>query len=238
MPTHRLPQVSVTARDDVPFFGPALPDPAIFKKVSSQTQNSLTQFIFTSIHRKLAVSPIVPLCICFPQGLEFHEFLFTKLINAEYACYKAEKFAKLEVRGVCNAHHVCTHYRHSYCKFCKFSIGVHPPGCILDRILFQVSTLFIIMWPVVLNSSHKANELSCSCLSPCWCVCQLKEQLTQTGKFTENYSWSPRWWMLGEVCLCPQTISGASQQCCPESLTLPKSFFGIRSFTPLCMCLG
>uniref|UniRef100_A0A673A0I1 Rap1 GTPase-activating protein 1-like n=1 Tax=Sphaeramia orbicularis TaxID=375764 RepID=A0A673A0I1_9TELE len=56
-------RVSVTARDDVPFFGPALPDPAIFKK-----------------------------------GPEFHEFLFTKLINAEYACYKAEKFAKLEER--------------------------------------------------------------------------------------------------------------------------------------------
>lgn len=33
----------------------------------------------------------------FFQGPEFHEFLFTKLINAEYACYKAEKFAKLEV---------------------------------------------------------------------------------------------------------------------------------------------
>lgn len=31
------------------------------------------------------------------QGPEFHDFLFTKLINAEYACYKAEKFAKLEV---------------------------------------------------------------------------------------------------------------------------------------------
>lgn len=31
------------------------------------------------------------------QGPDFHEFLFTKLINAEYACYKAEKFAKLEV---------------------------------------------------------------------------------------------------------------------------------------------
>uniref|UniRef100_A0A674EYE4 RAP1 GTPase activating protein n=1 Tax=Salmo trutta TaxID=8032 RepID=A0A674EYE4_SALTR len=56
-------KVSVTARDDVPFFGPALPDPAIFK-----------------------------------NGHEFHEFLFTKLINAEYACYKAEKFAKLEER--------------------------------------------------------------------------------------------------------------------------------------------
>ncbi|XP_041130590.1 rap1 GTPase-activating protein 1-like isoform X15 [Polyodon spathula] len=56
-----LYKVSVTARDDVPFFGPALPNPAIFKK-----------------------------------GPEFHEFLLTKLINAEYACYKAEKFAKLE----------------------------------------------------------------------------------------------------------------------------------------------
>lgn len=31
------------------------------------------------------------------QGPEFHEFLFTKLINAEYACYRSEKFAKLEV---------------------------------------------------------------------------------------------------------------------------------------------
>ncbi|XP_037345913.2 rap1 GTPase-activating protein 1 isoform X5 [Pungitius pungitius] len=56
-------KVSVTARDDVPFFGPALPDPAVFTK-----------------------------------GPEFREFLFTKLINAEYACYKAEKFAKLEER--------------------------------------------------------------------------------------------------------------------------------------------
>uniref|UniRef100_UPI00398F7A0B rap1 GTPase-activating protein 1 isoform X2 n=1 Tax=Pristiophorus japonicus TaxID=55135 RepID=UPI00398F7A0B len=58
-----LYKVSVTARDDVPFFGPALPDPAVFKK-----------------------------------GPEFQEFLLTKLINAEYACYKAEKFAKLEER--------------------------------------------------------------------------------------------------------------------------------------------
>ncbi|XP_077425454.1 rap1 GTPase-activating protein 1 isoform X10 [Vanacampus margaritifer] len=58
-----LYKVSVAARDDVPFFGPALPNPAVFRK-----------------------------------GLEFHEFLFTKLINAEYACYKAEKFAKLEER--------------------------------------------------------------------------------------------------------------------------------------------
>uniref|UniRef100_A0A3Q3JU39 Rap-GAP domain-containing protein n=1 Tax=Monopterus albus TaxID=43700 RepID=A0A3Q3JU39_MONAL len=58
-----LYKVSVTARDDVPFFGPALPNPAVFKK-----------------------------------GPEFHEFLFTKLINAEYACYKADKFARLEER--------------------------------------------------------------------------------------------------------------------------------------------
>ncbi|KAJ8384270.1 hypothetical protein AAFF_G00207310 [Aldrovandia affinis] len=58
-----LYKVSVTSRDDVPFFGPALPDPAVFKK-----------------------------------GPELHEFLLTKLINAEYACYKADKFAKLEER--------------------------------------------------------------------------------------------------------------------------------------------
>nr|XP_055044163.1 rap1 GTPase-activating protein 1 isoform X17 [Misgurnus anguillicaudatus] len=61
-----LYKVSVTARDDVPFFGPPLPNPAIFKK-----------------------------------GPELHEFLLTKLINAEYACYKAEKFAKLEERTRC-----------------------------------------------------------------------------------------------------------------------------------------
>ncbi|XP_054857170.1 rap1 GTPase-activating protein 1 isoform X1 [Eublepharis macularius] len=58
-----LYKVSVTARDDVPFFGPQLPNPAVFRK-----------------------SP------------EFQEFLLTKLINAEHACYKAEKFAKLEER--------------------------------------------------------------------------------------------------------------------------------------------
>uniref|UniRef100_A0A8C4UK06 RAP1 GTPase activating protein n=1 Tax=Falco tinnunculus TaxID=100819 RepID=A0A8C4UK06_FALTI len=61
-PQGTLYKVSVTARDDVPFFGPPLPDPAVFRK-----------------------------------GPEFQEFLLTKLINAEYACYKAEKFAKLEV---------------------------------------------------------------------------------------------------------------------------------------------
>ncbi|XP_069098989.1 rap1 GTPase-activating protein 1-like isoform X2 [Pleurodeles waltl] len=56
-------KVSVTARDDVPCFGPALPNPAVFQKCS-----------------------------------EFREFLLAKLINAEYSCYRAEKFAKLEER--------------------------------------------------------------------------------------------------------------------------------------------
>ncbi|XP_040450889.1 rap1 GTPase-activating protein 1-like isoform X6 [Falco naumanni] len=56
-----LYKVSVTARDDVPFFGPPLPNPAIFRK-----------------------------------SAEFREFLLVKLINAEYSCYRAEKFAKLE----------------------------------------------------------------------------------------------------------------------------------------------
>lgn len=56
-------KVSVTARDDVPFFGPVLPCPAVLRK-----------------------------------GQEFKEFILTKLINAENACYKAEKFSKLEQR--------------------------------------------------------------------------------------------------------------------------------------------
>ncbi|XP_037708579.1 rap1 GTPase-activating protein 1 isoform X3 [Drosophila subpulchrella] len=60
---HTRYKVSVTARDDVPFFGPTLPSPAVFRK-----------------------------------GQEFKEFILTKLINAENACYKAEKFAKLELR--------------------------------------------------------------------------------------------------------------------------------------------
>lgn len=55
--------MAVTARVDVPFFGPTLPQPAIFTK-----------------------------------GRELKEFLLTKLINAENACYKAEKFAQLELR--------------------------------------------------------------------------------------------------------------------------------------------
>ncbi|XP_041864548.1 rap1 GTPase-activating protein 2-like isoform X3 [Melanotaenia boesemani] len=56
-------KVSVTAREDVPSFGPPLPNPAIFKK-----------------------------------GPEFREFLLTKLINAELACYKSDRFARLEER--------------------------------------------------------------------------------------------------------------------------------------------
>ncbi|XP_062329954.1 rap1 GTPase-activating protein 2a isoform X7 [Osmerus eperlanus] len=60
---HTTYKVSVTAREDVPTFGPPLPNPAVFKK-----------------------------------GPEFRDFLLTKLINAENACYKSDKFAKLEGR--------------------------------------------------------------------------------------------------------------------------------------------
>uniref|UniRef100_A0AC35U6G6 Rap-GAP domain-containing protein n=1 Tax=Rhabditophanes sp. KR3021 TaxID=114890 RepID=A0AC35U6G6_9BILA len=56
-------RVSVTARNDVPFFGPTLPAPSIFRK-----------------------------------GQDFKTFLLTKLINAENAAYKSEKFAKLAER--------------------------------------------------------------------------------------------------------------------------------------------
>jgi len=56
-------RVSVTARSDVPSFGPSLPSPPVFKR-----------------------------------GPEFREWLLNKLINAETACYKAEKFKKLKQR--------------------------------------------------------------------------------------------------------------------------------------------
>lgn len=49
------------------------------------------------------LSPVHTVHTVGSQGPEFQEFLLTKLINAEYACYKAEKFAKLEVRLGCRA---------------------------------------------------------------------------------------------------------------------------------------
>ncbi|KAM4620525.1 rap1 GTPase-activating protein 2b [Polymixia lowei] len=60
---HTTYKVSVTAREDVPSFGPPLPNPAVLKK-----------------------------------GPDFREFLLTKLINAETACYKSDRFARLEER--------------------------------------------------------------------------------------------------------------------------------------------
>ena len=56
-------RVSVTARSDVPYFGPSLPSPPVFRR-----------------------------------GPQFREWLLNKLINAETACYKADKFSKLEQR--------------------------------------------------------------------------------------------------------------------------------------------
>ena len=56
-------RVTVTARSDVPYFGPSLPSPPLFRR-----------------------------------GPHFREWLVKKLINAETACYKAEKFSKLEQR--------------------------------------------------------------------------------------------------------------------------------------------
>lgn len=63
----------MTARDDVPFFGPTLPNPAVFR-----------------------------------HGPDFKQFLLTKLVNAENACYKAHKFAKLEVSlAICCTMIIC-----------------------------------------------------------------------------------------------------------------------------------
>lgn len=56
------------------------------------------------------------------QGLELRELLFTKLINAEYACYKADKFAKLEVSTkLCKSHS------------CLLCLHVHMPVYLIAR---------------------------------------------------------------------------------------------------------
>uniref|UniRef100_A0A8L0DMQ7 Rap-GAP domain-containing protein n=1 Tax=Oncorhynchus mykiss TaxID=8022 RepID=A0A8L0DMQ7_ONCMY len=47
---------------------------------------------------KVITSPPPPPALVSPQGPEFRDFLLTKLINAENACYKSDKFAKLEGR--------------------------------------------------------------------------------------------------------------------------------------------
>lgn len=42
------------------------------------------------------------MCTWCVQGPEFREFLLTKLINAELACYKSDRFARLEVQTTHN----------------------------------------------------------------------------------------------------------------------------------------
>lgn len=54
-------KVAVTAREDVPMFGPPIPRDELL------------------------------------HGAELRDFLLAKLINAEYACYGARRFAKLQV---------------------------------------------------------------------------------------------------------------------------------------------
>lgn len=55
-------------------------------------------FLSSSLPSTLLVHLTLPpfLSLSF-QGPEFRDFLLTKLINAENACYKSDKFAKLEV---------------------------------------------------------------------------------------------------------------------------------------------
>ena len=53
-------------------------------------------FSLFSISLTSASTPLPPFLPSL-QGPEFRDFLLTKLINAENACYKSDKFAKLEV---------------------------------------------------------------------------------------------------------------------------------------------
>lgn len=74
-----------------------LPSSKKYASDPDSTHVNFLQFIFSLFRPLLCLSGPVSDQPSLIQGPEFHEFLFTKLINAEYACYKAEKFAKLEV---------------------------------------------------------------------------------------------------------------------------------------------
>lgn len=89
-------KVSVTAREDVPPFGPPLPNPPVFKK-----------------------------------GAEFRDFLLTKLMNAENACYKSDKFAKLEVRTRAA---LLDHLHEELQRQSQAALAVAPPAGEEDRL--------------------------------------------------------------------------------------------------------
>lgn len=112
-------QVSVTAREDVPPFGPPLPNPAVFRKVRCLQKLLLWNFPFfvaachipgfrlqkcwmrslgCTMNRGNKCVFWLNICNWCVQGPEFREFLLTKLINAELASYKSDRFARLEVQ--------------------------------------------------------------------------------------------------------------------------------------------
>ncbi|XP_037875474.1 rap1 GTPase-activating protein 1 isoform X1 [Bombyx mori] len=85
-------KVAVTARVDVPFFGPTLPQPSLYRK-----------------------------------GREFKDFLLTKLINAENACFKADKFAQLELRTRASLlQHLCDDLKSKTSEFMGAPAKIEP----------------------------------------------------------------------------------------------------------------
>lgn len=104
-------QVSVTAREDVPPFGPVLPDPPIFTQVGNEAiiyimnsiRNVYIYFFPLLLFLVLGFVLFVFFFTFFPSHMNMfkqsllREFLLTKLINAEISCYKAQQFSRLEV---------------------------------------------------------------------------------------------------------------------------------------------
>ena len=129
-------------------------------KRSAVTQIPKLNSPFTSRHHKPSYSPPLRLSICLPQGLDFREFLFTKLINAEYACYKAEKFAKLEVRRVLR----CT-LRYRSMNACSVFVCV----CVCVRSSTRQYAKVCILLPVLLIVSDTRDDyITTHRSSKCW----------------------------------------------------------------------
>lgn len=115
---------------------------------------------------------------CLFQGPEFREFLLTKLTNAENACCKSDKFAKLEVRawflifllpsriafswGVCSwglfkmgKHHLCPSEPSALCWYGALSScgnSIQTLGLVSHSLISTCCVLDSVLFPGVLGS--------------------------------------------------------------------------------------
>uniref|UniRef100_A0A8C8A0S3 RAP1 GTPase activating protein 2a n=1 Tax=Oryzias sinensis TaxID=183150 RepID=A0A8C8A0S3_9TELE len=90
---------AVFQEESTPFVPDMIASNFLHAYVLVQAENPCTEHTTYKLKVTLADCPVFCVSASTPlQGPEFRDFLLTKLINAENACYKSDKFAKLEGR--------------------------------------------------------------------------------------------------------------------------------------------